>query len=269
MPEAVEVASPALGKLKTKPKPPRIILNAVEGWGKTSCGSYTPNPAIIMAAGETGYETLLHAGRVPDVSAAYVSNWGELLALLKSIEDGGSVGTIVIDALGGIERMCHEAVCNRDFAGDWGEKGFLSFHKGYDLSIRDWLIFIAALDRLHARGCGILLLSHCKIKQFKNPVGPDYDRYVADVHDKTWSVTSKWADAVLFGTFYTVVEGGSTGAKPRKGKGIGGSERVLYTERRDAFDAKNRFGMPEIIDIPADPTQIWSTISQHLKGVSL
>ena len=37
-------------------------------------------------------------------------------------------------------------------------------------------------------------------------------------------------------------------------------DRVLYCERRDAFDAKNRYGMREHLDIPADPAQIWPTI---------
>ncbi len=39
---------------------------------------------------------------------------------------------------------------------------------------------------------------------------------------------------------------------------------MLYTERRDAFDAKNRYGMPEELAIPADPTAAWTIVSQYL-----
>ena len=56
-------------------------------------------------------------------------------------------------------------------------------------------------------------------------------------------------------------------AKNRDGKvkGIGGTDRVLYAERRDAFDAKNRYGMPPEVDVPDDPAQIWTTIWDQIK----
>lgn len=259
-----------LQKLDSSRLPPRIILNAVEGWGKTTCGAYAESPGILMAAGETGYATLLSAGRVPAVPCAVLSTWRSVLDTVQAvIEEPDGMQTLVFDALGGFERLCHEHVCKRDFNGDWGERGFISYQRGYDVAVADWLSLLAMLDRgRELRGMSVILLSHCKVRTFKNPLGPDYDRYVSDVHDKTWAVTSKWADAVLFGTFETVVEGGQTGLKPRKGKGIGGSERVLFTERRDAYDAKNRYGMPECISIPNDPTQVYATITQAMKGVS-
>jgi hypothetical protein len=248
----------SLGKLEAAFQPPRIVLNAVEGWGKSSCAAYAPEPAVLMAAGETGYQTLLGAGLVPQVDAAYVEDWAALLALLDRM---GQVQApqhkvLAFDALGGFERLCHEHVCRRDFNGEWGEKGFASYQKGYDVAVTDWLQFLQKLDRIRSRGVTILLLGHLQIRAFKNPLGEDYDRYVADVHHKTWGVTHKWADAVLFGTFRTVLDA-KRGERP---KGIGGTDRVLYCERRDAYDAKNRYGMPEEIDIPADPSRIWSTV---------
>src|ERR1700744_5618507 len=47
-----------LGKLTAQTVVPRIILNAVEGWGKTSLVAHMPAPAIFMARGETGYKAL-------------------------------------------------------------------------------------------------------------------------------------------------------------------------------------------------------------------
>jgi hypothetical protein len=137
--------------------------------------------------------------------------------------------------------------------------------RGYDVAVPEWLQLLTRLDRIRTtHNVPIIILSHAKIRAFKNPAGSDFDRYVADCHDKTWSVTHKWADAVLFGTFITVtVEDRKAG---KRMKGIGGSERTLYTERRDAWDAKNRFGMDPQISIPDDPTQIWSTIWDAIKG---
>ena len=243
-------------------RPPLIILNAVEGWGKTTFGAYAPDAGIIMARGEIGYLTLLGARRVPERPIVQIDNWQELLDLCDSLAtDTGGLKTLVFDAMGGFERMCHEMVCDRDFGGDWSDRGFMSFHKGYEVSAGEWKQFTDRLERINATK---ILLSHCKVRTFKNPLGADFDRYASDVHDKTWSVTAKCSDAVLFGTFHTVVQGGKTGDRPQKGKGIGGSTRVIHTERRDAWDAKNRYGLPSTIDIPNDPKKAFETVWKEI-----
>lgn len=241
---------------------PRIVFMGTEGFGKTSLAAYAPGAAIIQARGETGYQTLLDAGRVPAIPTAVADSWDGLLGLCDAmVASPGNVKLVAFDALGGFERLCHENVCQRDFGGDWGEKGFSSFQKGYDLAVTDWLGFLNRLDRLMEKGVATLLLSHVQVRQFRNPAGADFDRYEAACHAKTWAVTHKWADTCLFGQFLTITDKakGSTRAK-----GIGGTERVVYTERRDAWDAKNRYGMPESIDIPPNPAQAWGTIAAHI-----
>lgn len=246
-----------LSPRKAKPICPRIIFTAVEGFGKTTLGAYAPNPVILMAREETGYDTLLSAGRVPAVPAIAIADWPALIATLDAlIADSKDREWVILDALGGFERLCHEFVCKRDFANDWGEKGFTSYNKGYDISVSEWLKMLQRLDQLNSRGIGILILGHSKIRPFKNPTGADFDRYVCDCHDKTWGASAKWADAVLFGNFFTVIDKEKKG----KGKGIGGTDRVLYTERRDAWDAKNRYGMDPEIGLAAEPEAMWDTV---------
>jgi hypothetical protein len=241
---------------------PRLILNAVEGWGKTTFGAFAPNPAILMAEGETGYVTLRGANLVPDADCIELKTWNDVLHAVDGLTEKCEYETLVFDAMGGFEKLCHKHVCARDFNNDWGDKGFLSFHKGYSIAVNDWLTLLARLDNLRAKNkTKVILLSHAAVKNFKNPAGPDFDRYIANVHETTWSATARWADAVLFGNFVTVVDQQTQiQRKAGKGKGIGGADRIVYTERRDAWDAKNRYGMPEEVDIPADPTQVWSTI---------
>ena len=120
----------------------------------------------------------------------------------------------MLDALGSFERLCQEHVCARDFGGDWGERGFASYQKGYDLAVNDWLQLLHRLDRLHRQGVVILILSHCKINTFKNPLGVDFDRYVSDCHHKTWGVTIRWSDAVLFGNFLTIIDDEKRAKRP-------------------------------------------------------
>lgn len=241
---------------------PRVVLSAVEGYGKTSLSAFLEDTIILMDRSETGYLTLLGANTVPDVPRAVIEDWSDLLLMLKQVRDSNEYKALALDALGGFERLCHEAVCQREFNGDWGERGFASYQRGYGIAVTDWLEMLSLLDEVHQSGKAILLLSHCKVSTFKNPLGTDFDRYSSDVHDKTWAVTKKWADAVFFGKFVTIVDTDRPNAK--KGKGIGGTDRVLYTQHRDAFDAKNRYGLPSEINIPNDPSQMWRTIWNHL-----
>jgi len=239
-------------------RPPRVVLIAVEGWGKTSCLAYAKNPAILMAAGENGYETLLGAGRVPAIPAATSRGWEETLGFLDEIlaTEELPFRTLGLDALGGFEHQCHQFVCNRDFKGDWGEKGFVGFQRGFRIAKPDWMHLLSRLEKINQRGITIMLLCHCQIGSFDNPEGDRYNYYTADVHNQTWEPTSKWADAVLFGKYEVIVDGDKTHRR-----GIGGSTRLVYTQRRDAWAAKNRYGMPEVLEIPNDHTRIWSTIS--------
>jgi hypothetical protein len=239
--------------------PPRIVLTGMEGVGKTSVVAYAPGAAIIECGNETGYSTLVGAGRVPQIPSAHVTNWLQVLGLLDSLTKNPPK-FLGLDAIGGLERMCHEHVCQRDFKGEWGETGFAAFAKGYDMAITDWLLMLSKLDVLNALGTSIILLAHCKVKPFRNPEGADFDRYTADIHDKTWAATHRWADAALFMKFETIIDKD----KNKRVRGLGGDTRILYTTRSDARDAKNRYGMPPEIEMPNDPSQMFNAIWQYI-----
>ena len=133
----------------------------------------------------------------------------------------------------------------------------MSYMRGYDISVLDWVGMLARLDILnHKHGKTILLLGHTSIKGFRNPTGSDFDRYSCSCHAKTWEPTRQWADAVLFGNFLTILENEKAG----KGKAIGGTDRLISTERRDTHDAKNRYGMPPELWLSKNPKENWETI---------
>ena len=241
----------------------RAVINAVEGWGKTTIAAYAPDPLIIQVRTETGYETLRSASLVPEVDCVTVNTWDELLGIVD-VALTTEHKTIAIDAMGGAERMCHELVCARDFGGDWSEKGFTNYQRGYEVSVLDWERLLLGLDLIYRkRQANILLLSHARMRTVNDPAGPSFDRYEGDSHKKTWAATARWADTVLFGTFSTVVvdEQKSKTKTFGKGKGVGTGERIIRTTRRDAWDAKNRFGMPELIELHnVEPSQMWNTV---------
>lgn len=268
-------AKPAPGRFAIAPRQrvkraPVVLVNAVEGFGKTTIGANAPSPLILMSGNETGYDTLLGHGLVPQVPAAVVESWPDTLAWVRQLADDlQGVQTLVLDALGGFEQMCREHVCQRDFKGDWSDGGFNSYGKGYDATAREWKLLIQALEQLRDnRGVTVLMLGHVKIEAFKNPTGTDYNRYASDVHKSVWALTAKFCDAVLFGTFYQSVDVGRTEQKKneadKKGKVVGVASRVIVTQRRDGFDAKNRFGMPDEIWLDANAAGMYAEIWQHI-----
>jgi len=254
------VSVPAMSVKPAVFKPPRIVLIGVEKVGKTSFLAYAPGAQIIMCGNETGYETLQGVGSVPSIPSAHVQTWEEFMGLLDALADNPPP-FLGIDALGGAERMCHEFICARDFGGVWGDKGFASYQTGYDVSVTEWLLMLSKLDRLRNLGTAVIILAHCQVKNYKNPEAADFDRSVADAHHKTAAATNRWADAIWFLKFETIVDTD----RSKRTRGIGGSTRILYTERTDARDAGSRYKMPPEIEMPNDPSQMFNTIWQHIQ----
>lgn len=246
-----------------EPLPPREILVAVEGWGKSSYGAHAPGAVMLMAKGETGYLTLAHHGLAPTIPNVTLDSWAGTLALIDSlIADPQGCKTVVLDALRGFERLCHEEVCRREFNGEWSEKGFTAFQRGYDVSVSEWTKLLARLDQLHQQHrVGVILLSHVSVRTHKNPDGADYDRYQSDAHPKTWAPTAGWADMVIFGNYVT-----DTGDRSdKKAKAKGGTQRVAYFERRASFDAKNRYGLPESMTIECGAAEMYAAVHSQIE----
>jgi hypothetical protein len=246
--------------------PNRCILHGVEGVGKTSFGCCAPRPIFLMTQGETGLLTLIDAGRAPETPHfPECKSWQELLAAIEVLTlESHDFRTLVLDTLNGAERLCHEYVCRRDFDGRWGRDGFTSYMAGYEVALGDWRAFLDALDHLRShRRMSILLLGHTRISAFRNPEGPDYDRFALDLHHKTWSLTHKWADLVLFANFVAHIDAKKSDAK---GKAKGGSRRVIFTTRTAAWDAKNRHGLPEQIDAGGSAVEAWTTFAAALQA---
>ena len=249
--------------------PSRVVLHGVEGVGKTSFAASAPKPYFLMARGETGLETLIDSGRIGDTPhAPELQTWGEVEDVIESLRtEPHEYKSLVLDALPGFERLCHEHVCQTMFDNKWGKDGFASYMQGYDASLTPWREFLSKLDALRSeRKMAILALCHTKVTTFKNPEGADYDRYQPDMHHKTWALTHRWADIVLFANFYTIVAETTGGGKgPSKGKGRGGTERVMFTERSAAFDAKNRHGLPIEISMGNSGAESWTNFINSIK----
>jgi hypothetical protein len=87
----------------------------------------------------------------------------------------------------------------------------------------------------------VILIAHSIIKNFKNPQGDDFQRYTLKLHDNRRRAHPRMVKGVYFANYeeFAVEEKGAQLAK-----GVSTGARLLYTQRRAAFDAKDRYGVP-------------------------
>jgi hypothetical protein len=260
----------SIGDIRTTvPESPlRIGIFGPEGSGKTTLPAHAKKPIFLMGRGEDGYFKLRQYDRVPAVAHFPVApTWeyaGECLKVLEN--EPHDYRVLAIDTINIFEVLLFEFVCRTQFDNDMSKAGFLSFQIGYEQSMGPLRELLAQLDRIRVeRKMTIVMLGHTKVKTFKNPLGPDFDRYVVDVHEKTWGVIHRWLDVVTFINFETVVTDVQKTGVGKKGKAVGGQRRIMHTERSAAWDAKNRLGLPESIDLGTHPEDSWVSFAQALR----
>lgn len=225
---------------------PRIMMIGVEGVGKSTAGASMPNPVFIC--GESG----LVGPQFADTPSFTPENWGEILQFVDELaQDSQGFKTLVIDTLDWVEPMLYAHVCknaNHKNIEDFG------YGKGYVVAQQEARNLLARLDRLNANGMNILLLCHSQIKTVNNPTGDNYDHFESKVNAKISGIFREWCDCVLFAQFdmYTKKDG-------MRAKAFGGDGRIVQTTHSAAWDAKNRYGLPEVM--PLDMGTIMEAIT--------
>jgi len=251
---------------EAKHRPSAIVMYGPAGIGKsTLVGNIKPKPVMLPFQSENTWSLLKESGSVPSDLPILppVTSWLELLQVLEMLAtEKHGYKFLAIDTLSAAERLCHEHVCERDFQGDWGERGFSGYARGPEISLADWREFLNALDRCRDEaGVSIVLVGHSKVAPHRDPRVPAYDRFVCDCHHKTWSLTHRWADSVLFLQYHVEVDTSET-----KNRGRGGRERVMYCSNDAAYDAKNRWGLKfDEIDMGSSGAEAWSNLVDAIK----
>lgn len=226
--------------IKTGPstEPLRILLHGVEGVGKTTFAAGAPG-AIFLGPEDGGGDL--------DLTRITVTTWAETLAAVKSLTDEPhEYRVLVLDTVDVIERLCHQHVTGGAGSLEKVEGGY---GKGYKMAAEELAKLHKALDVLRTRRrMSIIGLAHTSIVKFDDPTEASYDRYQIRMHKEAAGLWMAWCDCVLFANYdikVRVASGGTTPEILKKGKAVDRApDRVLYTERRPAFDAKNRYALP-------------------------
>lgn len=219
-----------------KARPQKVCLYGPEGVGKTTLAADMPSPIFIDAEGGTDHI---------DVSRTEVRTMGEIRESIQWLKrEKHDFKTVVLDTIDWVEKRLIDEVC-ATYKVDSIEKVDGGYGKGYTILEEQMMKFLGELDAIRAKGMHVVLLAHSKIQKHEDPeLGSAYDRYILKLEKKTSGLIKEWVDALLFYRFKTVTAERATGSTRGVAKG-----REIATCRHAAFDAKNRHGLPEKIEV--------------------
>ena len=240
-------------------RPLRVIIYGVEGVGKTTFGAEAPRPIFLCAEDGTSH---LDVARFPSPRS-----WTETIEAVRVLlRDEHDFKTLVIDSLDWLEPLCWTHVCQTGGKASIEDFGY---GKGYVLAVERWRELLTNLDLLvRNRRMNVVMVAHSAVKRVDDPQAGAFDRYRMKLHEKTSDVLREWVDAVLFARHEVrVIE---RNGKPR---GQSSGARLLHTTWTAAYDAKNRFDLPETLPLswedfeaackvhtPADPAKLRAEI---------
>lgn len=219
--------------------PLRVVLFGVAGIGKSTFAASAPAPVFIGTEDGTAN---LDVTRFPAPES-----WQDIIDAIRTLErDEHEFKTLVIDTLDWAEPMLWAHICTRDSKKNLEAYGY---GKGANAALDEWRIFVAALERLSkTKSMHVILVAHSFKKTFKNPAGDDFDRYEMKLQEKAAGLFKEWPDCLLFAQHETLT---SKDERSRV-RGVETGARLVHTEYRAAFDAKNRYGLPESMPLSWD-----------------
>jgi hypothetical protein len=226
----------------TASRPPIIVLHGHPGVGKTSTAAGFPNPVFIQTEDGCPAGLTIASFGLAESFASVI----EALTWLGKEEH--SYQTLVIDSLDQLEPLIQTALCT-----DRGYQSIESpgFGKGYVELDKYWLDFLRGCNWLRRnRNMVIVLIAHSEIVMINDPRTTAYSAYALRLHRRARGLVEDSADLIGFLATDVAVKTEQVGFNKTRARADGGNTRWLHAEPRPAFTAKNRFGMPERIQIP-------------------
>ena len=230
------------GVVKT---PLKVIIYGAEGVGKTTLASKFPKPLFIDAENGSG---ALNVARYP-----YPTSWQMLMSEVQEfLNNPQGYKTLVIDSIDWAEAKAIEMICAGMKVNGIEDIGW---SKGYTYLNEEMGRLLNLLTEVINRGVNVVLIAHMVIRTITKPEETgSYDRYELKLkqakNGNNCQLVKEWADLILFCNYREFLVADKTTGKK---KATGGKERIMYTEHAATWDAKNRFGLPEVLPLDFEP----------------
>lgn len=235
---AIDINS--LRKVKAD-KPPILLIYGPEKIGKSSLSAEFPAPVFVQT--EDGA-----SGSLELDSFGLMETFGDVLdAIAVLATEDVQFKTVVIDSVSKLQKLVWRATCDKH---NWSSIEQPGYGKGYVEADYLWDEFIEACRYLRDnRAMTVIWIGHAVTSTFDDPETQSYSRYEIDLHKRAMARLTREADAILLvkKDVSIMLEGPSSSVKKGEGRarGAGGDVRWIYAEGRPAFQAGNRFDMPE------------------------
>lgn len=216
-------------------RPKKIVIYGPEGIGKSTFASQFPDPLFIDTEGGTSN---LDVRRIK-----CNKSWNELISIVKEIHANPHIcKTVVLDTADWSETLCTNAVCEKYRKNNIEDFGY---GKGYVYLVDEYARLLSLLDQLIDVGINVVITAHAKPRKFELPEEQgSFDRYEMKLSRQVAPLIKEWSDALFFVNYKIYVVTTDTNKKKAQG-----GKRVLYTTHNPTYDAKNRFDLPEELEL--------------------
>jgi len=233
-------------KKTTGLKAPFIVCYGTSGVGKTTFAAGAPSPVFIQTEqgeGNLELDSFIDAdGKTLATSIDAVVGIIDML-----IREKHGYQTLVVDSLDHLEPLIHDKVCAENNKTSI-EK--FDYGKGFTMSLDHFRVFLRKCSELRTeKKMAIILIAHHHIKRFESPEHESIDRYDIKLHAKASGLIQESVDAVLFAKHKTAIKKEDKGFGQTRARGVHTGERVLVTAETPSCVAKNRYGLPQEIDL--------------------
>lgn len=217
--------------------PQKVTIYGPEGVGKTTLAAQFPDPLFIDTEGGTeGY----------DVARTQApQSWTALKDLVRAVAAERPCGTLVLDTADWAERLLCAELCAKN---KWQSMEALNYGKCWQYALEEFGRLLDLLTDVRDAGMNVVVTAHATVSKFDQPdEAASYDRWTMKMYKKDAALLKEWADALLFVNYKTVVEMVGEGFSA-KGKARG-AKRTIFTTHHAAWDAKNRWGLPDEVPL--------------------
>lgn len=229
---------------------PRIGLYGTDGIGKSTLGSQMPSPVFIQAEDGLGG---LSCNAFP--LATCYQDILDAIGVLYT--DKHEYRTVIVDSVDWVEQLLWAHLARE---GKHDSIEGYGYGKGYVLAAERFRELLDGLNALRLeRKMMVLLIAHSQVKRFDDPTCEPYDRYCLKLHARIASMVAEWVDILAFATQPLITKKEDVGFNQKKSRGIQTGERVMRLSKTPAYDAKNRFNLPD--ELPLS----WLALENALK----
>lgn len=232
-------------------RPPNLLIHGVEGVGKTTFAAGAPAPVGMLTEDGLG---VLDCPHFP-----LIKSYEDLVTAIGTLaNEEHEFNTVFLDSLDHLEPLVWAHV--RDLHFDGNQDKFDAYGRGYGLAVDYWRELLSGFNALRNKGMCTILIAHTEIKRYDAPDTEPYDRFQVKLHKGASALVREWADAVLFANWETHISKTEVGFKKEIARGTGTGRRLLHTTEKPAYQAKNRYSLPDTIGLS------WAAFDEALQS---